>query len=278
MIIVRLKGGLGNQLFQYALGRKLSIKNRDELKLDATGYDYDELRHYALKDFKINATLATPNEINKLKYPHGLISKVWRYFSFKILRRFHVGYEEEILKKTGDFYLDGFWQSYKYFNDITETIKKEFALKKELSEEATLLIKKIETSNSASLHIRRGDYVNNNYHDLCSPQYYQKAINHLESKMSALTFFVFSDDIDWVKNNLKIKHPTEYVSNPKLSDSEELFLMSQCQNNIIANSSFSWWGAWLNNNPTKIVITPNRWVNSHGFKINDLIPPQWTKL
>jgi len=278
MIIVKLKGGLGNQLFQYALGRKLSIKNDDELKLDATGYDYDGLRHYALKDFKIEATLANLKEINGLKYPHRLLSKTWRYFSFKVLRKFHIGYEEEALKKTGDIYLDGFWQSYKYFQDIEEVIKKELVLKKDRSEEIILLMEKIKNTNSVSLHIRRGDYVNNNYHDLCSPQYYQKAVGQLETKVSSPTFFVFSDDIEWVKNNLSIKHPTEYVSNPKLSDSEELFLMSQCQNNIIANSSFSWWGAWLNNNPTKTVIAPNRWVNNHSVKIDDLIPPQWTKI
>ena len=282
MIILNLKGGLGNQMFQYALGRKLALKNNTALKLDISGYPRQTLRQYGLGDFNIVEEIATPEEVRKLKYPFGLCSKLARRFRFKILRRFHIGWEPGILEAGDNIYLDGFWQSYKYFDDVTETLKKEFTLKQPLSPASTELSAQILSADSISLHIRRGDYVSNpktrKHHGICDLDYYRKAVKLITEKVPTPTFFVFSDDIDWVKQNLDIGFPTVYVSRPELGDSEELVLMSRCHHHIIANSSFSWWGAWLGINSEKIIISPTKWVNNNSVKMNDLIPKTWLKI
>lgn len=285
MIITNLKGGLGNQMFQYALGRKLSLHNNDQIKLDISGYPRQNLRSYRLDAFNIVENIARAEEIKKFKYPYGILSMAWRRFSFKILRRFHIGWEPRLLaklEKKQNVYLDGFWQSYRYLEDVVDVIKKDFTLKEPLEKVCPELIHQIEATNSISLHIRRGDYVadtkTQKHHGSCSLDYYRQAVDLVAKKVVNPTFFIFSDGIDWVKNNLSISHPVIYVSNPELQDYHELILMSLCHHNIIANSSFSWWGAWLNDHSDKIVISPSRWVNNNSVKIDDLIPPTWIKI
>lgn len=269
-------------MFQYALGRKLALKNNDQLKLDISSYPKQNLRRYRLGGFEIVENIATAGEIKKIKYPFGLFSRIWRIFGFKILRQFYIGWEPSALKKNGTFYLDGFWQSYKYFEDIEKVIKKDFSLKVSLENKVPELLAQITNANSVSLHIRRGDYVSDQktqkHHGTCDLNYYTRAIDKIVEKISNPTFFIFSDDIEWVKHNLKTNYQVVYVSQPSLEDYEELILMSKCKHNIIANSSFSWWGAWLNSNSEKVVISPTKWMNDNSVKINDLIPPTWTKI
>lgn len=285
MIIVNLKGGLGNQMFQYAFGRKLSIAKKFELKLDKTGYDRNRYRSYGLGIFKLQSDFATDNEIKNLKYPYDLVSKGWRWFKFKILRLQYIGWFPKMLDVKDKSYLDGFWQSYKYFDDIRDTLIKDFSLKIPLEETHLEIVEKISSVNSVSLSVRRTDYLlpaNFKMMGVCSENYYQKAIELIESKVENPNFFIFTDDVDWVKNNIKINHPVTYISelskDKPLTDYQELILASKCQHNIIANSSFSWWGAWLNTNPDKIVIAPDKWFNNDSIKIDDIIPPTWTKI
>ncbi|MFA5000608.1 MAG: alpha-1,2-fucosyltransferase [Candidatus Paceibacterota bacterium] len=293
MITVNLKGGLGNQMFQYALGRELAVTQKTGLKLDRTGYDREHFRAYGLKVFAIEENFANHQEIKKNKYSLGLASKAWRGFKFKILRVHHTGWEPRVISRIKkemaqgkDIYLDGYWQSFKYFSDIKEVIQKDFTLKTPLDQTNPELLNQITTTNSVSLAVRRTDYLlttNLKGLGICSANYYKKAIELIETKIENPAFFVFSDDVDWVKANMKFNsHLVTYVSENKqekeLTDYQELVLMSKCKHNIIANSSFSWWGAWLNENPNKIVIAPDIWFNNGSIKIDDIIPPTWTKL
>ncbi len=287
MIVVNIKGGLGNQMFQYALGRKLSLQNNDELLLDTSGLDRanqvgDIYRPFSLGQFLVAGNIATPQQIQQYKNQYGIFSKILRKFRFKILRQMHIGWEPVVLKTKGTKYLDGYWQSPKYFESIRDVLLADFSLKKGLSATAEQFSDQISRSESIALHVRRGDYVANasvnKAYGECGLGYYQSAIEMVRAKTKDPVFFIFSDDIDWVKENLLIGKKVVFVSGQGLTDAEEIILMSKCRHNIIANSTFSWWGAWLNQNPSKIVIAPEPWfeVNEKFFK--DLIPKTWTRI
>jgi len=290
MIIVNLIGGLGNQMFQYACGRAVAEHTGQKLKLDITGFKDYKLRKYSLDCFNISAEFATEKEI-KL-YKEG---RLWfiNYFSKKILKREliknkrfikekHFHFDPTILNLKGNCYLFGYWQSEKYFIDIKDIILKEFTLKRPLSQSAKEYENIILSSQSVSIHVRRGDYVNNpitnSYHGVCDISYYEKAVDIIYKKVENPKFFIFSDDLSWVKENFKFLKNSLFVELKNAPDYEEMFLMSRCKHNIIANSSFSWWGAWLNQNPNKIVIAPKEWFKDNSINTNDLIPLSWIRI
>ncbi len=288
MIIIRIGGGLGNQLFQYALGRNLALTKNIPLKLDLSWFETNFDRKYKLKYFNTEENIATKKELKRIKRYQKINSR--RYFLHNLLfsnesiyieeKQFH--FNPNILDIKNNAYLIGYWQTEKYFKDIKDVIRKEFILKDNLDSFCIEKEKKIKKQNSVSLHIRRGDYIMNKIANknmgVCSLDYYKKAINILGEKINDPTFFIFSDDMKWVKKNLKIDFPIIFVSNGELKDYEELILMSKCKHNIIANSSFSWWGAWLNNNPDKIVIAPKKWFNDTKRNSKDIIPDNWIKI
>jgi hypothetical protein len=294
MIIIALKGGLGNQLFQYACGRALQLRQEEKdgdkiaLELDATGYaennGIDALRHYALSPFNIQAEMATREEIKRLKYPYGIFSKGWRFFKARALRQYYTYFVPRILKQEGDVYLDGYFQTEKYFIDKEETIRADLTLKTPFGPQAQEASMKIKSeAKSVSLHVRHGDMaydpLTNRYWGTCSMEYYAEALKIMHNKIGdGMKIFVFSDDIAWVKENMTMPYPVEYVSAPGIKDYEELSLMSLCKNNIIANSSFSWWGAWLNGNPDKMVIAPEKWTNKEPQQYRDIIPSSWLRI
>ncbi len=289
MIIVNLKGGLGNQMFQYALGKRLALQNSNELKLHIEGLARaNEIgniyRPFSLEKFNIEKNICTDEETRRLKYPYGIFSKGWRYFSTKLLRRANVLFDPNILTWRGDIFLDGYWQSPKYFADIRDTLCQEFTLKEE-SETVQQYRQRIRETDSVAIHVRRGDYVSSptvlRRFGVCSLPYYQNAIQYVLTNVSTSVstphFFIFSDDIDWVKANLNISDTAVFISSPELSDADELYLMSQAKHNIIANSSFSWWAAWLNQNPAKIVVAPTPWFDRAKYDAS-LIPSTWITL
>jgi hypothetical protein len=280
MAIIKIKGGLGNQLFQYAFGRYFSICNNVEVKIDngINTNKQDTYRAYTLDRFNITIFLASKEEILKAKYPIYMISKVLIGIRTKVFHKYNIGYVPNILK-TKQKYLDGFWQSYKYPNQIRDILLKEITLKEPLENKYQQILEQIKNTNSVSIHLRRGDYINDpktkSAHLAFGLEYYEQAIKIVTGKIPDPTFFIFSDDIDWVRNNLKTNLPTVFVSRPEIKDFEELIIMSKCKNNIIANSTFSWWGAWLNQNPNKVVIAPKRWNNKFQKEYNNLLPPEW---
>lgn len=286
--LLRLKGGLGNQMFQYATGLAVVSLWSEELKLDATGYDdpryinADTPRQYRLFPFGISAKIETPAEVKKYKYPFGLFSKVVRFINLRILKKHYVDYDPSFFRKKNN-YIEGYFQSEKNFADIKDKIIKEFILRKEFESEIFLAEKNnIDRVSGISVHIRRGDYVSDpktrSVHGVCSEEYYKQAIDLMRAKVEAPIFYFFSDDIEWVKKEFGEHVDFKYVSNPKLEDYEELMLMSSCAHNIIANSSFSWWGAYLNQNPSKIVIAPKKWVNKEPDPHPNIIPAGWIRI
>jgi hypothetical protein len=295
MIIIKLKGGLGNQMFQYALGRKLSLKTGKEFKLNKIDYERDTFRSYGLGVFNIIENFANDDEISKIdpsRRKNSIFFRLKKIIEFRVLKNYHVGWEPHFFKKTlnkirgEDVYLDGYWQSYKYFEDIRETIIEDFSLKIGLEQSHLDLLNQINSGNSVSLAVRRTDYLNPEMlrdFGICSARYYNEAISLIEEKIKEPKFFVVSDDLDWTKANINFKnHHVVYISelreNDKIKDYQEMSLMSKCKHNIIANSSFSWWPAWLNSNPDKIVIAPDIWSNNRSSKINELVPKNWVKI
>ncbi len=283
MIIVKLGGGLGNQLCQYACGRSLSIKNKEILKLDIEAYTASNPRAYGLGFFNIFESIAKPEETRKLRLPFGFVSRCIRSFKVRILREHNIGFIPEILELKGDVYLEGYWKNEKYFLDIKETIRKEFTLRNPFSKTAQGIKDSIFVETCpVSIHVRRGDYVKDaktaKYHGVCSTEYYRDAFAYISLRVPISRVFIFSDDIEWSKNNMTFDFPVTFVSQEGVSDYEELILMSYCKHNIIANSTFSWWGAWLNMNEDKIVVAPMRWLAKTGNDYYEEIPPTWIKL
>lgn len=289
IIIVKLQGGLGNQMFQYAIGKNIEQHNNNaDFKLDITAFKDDHQRKYALECFNVVQKIATPKEISMFLKYKTKIGKFWSWYNRLIadktryIQERQFNFEPLLLSLKKSAYLDGYWQTEKYFKDIEEIIRKDFTLKNKPSVEAENWIKKMEKCNSVSIHIRRGDYISNQktnqFHGTCSLEYYREAISLISQKISAPVFFIFSDDMVWVKNNLKIDYPTSYISDNKIPDYEEMIIMSNCKHNIIANSTFSWWGAWLNNNPNKTVITPKKWFTAKKMNTVDLIPKSWISI
>jgi hypothetical protein len=286
MIILNLKGGVGNQMFQYAFGRKLALQNEDVLKLEVEGLARanevgDIYRAFALDAFAIDNTIATAEEVRKLKYPYGIVSKGLRWFRAKVLKQTNNGYMPHALNQTGDLFLDGYWQSPRYFSDIRDTLLAEFQLRTPLSAAVSAYKEQMSNSNSVSIHVRRGDYTKNpqvkKEFGICEASYYQRAVAHVEQALANPTFFIFSDDIDWVKEHISLPASAVFVQDPTLRDVEELSLMSMCAHNIIANSTFSWWAAWLNQNPDKVVVAPTPWYETARFDAH-LIPSSWIQL
>lgn len=288
MIIVKLIGGLGNQMFQYALGRSLSLKNNTELKLDITGFESYKLHKYSLDAFNIKKNVALKSEISRFKKYKPKPGRRWflynKFFAdnSKYFQENGFNFNLDTMKLNDNVYLDGHWQSEKYFQEIENIISREFTLKNKPTAETENWIEKVSDCISVSVHIRRGDYARNQktnqFHGTCSLEYYEKAMDLIFQKTKEPIFFIFSDDIDWAKNNLKTKYPIFHVSDKKILNYEELVIASKCSHNIIANSTFSWWSARLNENPDKIIIAPQKWFADASKNDSDLIPPTWTKL
>ncbi len=281
MIVVKLKGGLGNQMFQYAIGRNLALKNNTKLKFDVTELEQDKLRDYELDVFNISGSIASRLAIMFIhKFNKNIIFKILgqQYFYTKQKDQY---FDTTILGKKGNIYLDGYWQCEDYFKKIRNILLQDFTIKCDPDSENKLMLEKIEKSNAVCIHVRRGDYISNRkmnkIHGTCSLDYYHNAVKIIEKKVSNPTFFVFSDDPQWTKVNLKLKHPTYYVciNNPE-KGYEDLRLMSNCKHFIVANSSFSWWGAWLSNNSDKIICAPKRWFVSENE--GDIIPKSWIRV
>lgn len=290
MIIMNLLGGLGNQMFQYAAGRALSTWIGQPLRLDVSGFSNYKLHN----GFELSRLFAGPMELATLEEMKQLLG--WRAAPkirqqllrqrFALLRgkRFvvepHFHYWAGVDRLTSNVYLSGYWQSEKYFKNIEHRIRADFVFKQPMSGGNQNIADSISQCNAISLHVRRGDYIQNTntptMHAACSLDYYRLAIKKISREIKQPVFFVFSDDIDWVKTNLKIDFPCQYVDQNHGAESyNDMRLMSLCRHHIIANSSFSWWGAWLNQRMDKIVIYPKKWFNDPCNDISDLTPETW---
>lgn len=284
MIVVKLKGGLGNQLFQYAAAKQLSVKHETPLKLDLSFLEADASgytkRDFELDKFKINIEMATFEEIEALRKKN-----LKNFLQRTQQRERKFGLFKTNLKIKNDCYLNGYWQSENYFEDIKEIIREEFVFKEILTGVYfTELQEKITTSNSISLHFRRGDYITdekaNGYFGVCPLEYYQSAVRLISARIHDPELFIFSDDIPWVKSHFHTQCPVTFVEHTDNSLHSDFRLMSMCKHNIIANSSYSWWAAWLNPNKEKVVIAPQKWYENKRKQrqARDRIPKEWLKI
>lgn len=291
MVVLHLSGGLGNQMFQYAFGLAHAKRLRTDLKLELTdptliihnGFELERI-------FNIQASKATQTDIQAVLgiYRHRFIRKVFKVtcvskiFKSPCIEEPYFHFSPAMLAIPDNSYINGYWQSEKYFLKIENEIRSDFAFKLPMSQQNANIAEVINQTNSVSLHVRRNDFANNSRinstHGLCSLEYYQAAIRYIVERVERPKFFIFSDDPAWVKGNLKIDLPCEFVEHNKGKESyNDMRLMSLCKHHIIANSSFSWWGAWLNPSKSKIVMAPLRWF-AKPMDTSDLIPPRWVRL
>lgn len=293
IIIIKLQGGLGNQMFQYAFARILAKRNNAVLKLDISFFDAspNELnftpRHFELGVFKNDYILATISEIKFFKQNsfYYRIKRKLGFYTSKTYVEPNFNFHQEALAVKPPFYIKGYFQSYKYYEDHMDFIKEIFTFPFEsLDEINRALFYKIQSKNTISVHIRRGDYITDKktqqFHGNCSLEYYSNAIALLASKTEEFTLVFFSDDIQWVKEKFEtLPYSKIFIdNNTNMNSWIDMLLMSSCCHNIIANSSFSWWAAWLNKYPSKIIIAPKEWYTDSKINTIDLIPPQWVRL
>jgi hypothetical protein len=299
MVLVRLQGGLGNQMFQYAAGLRLAITRRTELKLDLAGLldrrvpQAGAVRDYDLHLFKIREEVATPREVRSfLRIGNPGSRTILERLEDKFVRRclFHeqtLNFDPQVLQLSGKTYLDGYFQNENYFADIESIIRERFRFPisiDELPEHTKTLAARIRTMDSVCIHVRRGDYVSNpaafEFHGTCGPEYYATSAAWVAGKIVAPTFFIFSDDLEWCRANLQLPDAFIFVGpeydGPKFF--HKFWLMSQCKHFVISNSSFGWWAAWLATNAGKLVARPSAWFKSPDVRDVDICPPSWMRI
>lgn len=272
MIIASLTGGLGNQMFQYAFGRKLSLHNDTTFKLHFVDALFNSRRNFQLDKFNIKAELVTKNDLVNMGIIHN--SKINRVLYLLderlgirlnrnvITQRFPYKFEKKYLEIPDNSYVQGFWSDAKYFYGIEQTLKEEFTPKTKIDNRNFAIIERMKRENSISVHIRRGDYVTNkrNHYLYTGIEFYLDSIRKIKGTVKKPIFYFFSDDIEWCRKNfVGVNQKTVFLDHNKGDDSyKDLLLMSSCKHNIIANSTFSWWGSWLNRNKNKIIIVPKK--------------------
>lgn len=297
MIIVRLRGGLGNQLFQYAAGRALASHRGVELKLDLYTYTRHPYRKFELGIFNIDAAEATRGEVHQFTGSNPIVrylNKRNNYFRCPgVFAQPHYHFYPDFFALPSNIYLSGYWQSEKYFDGIAELIRGQVTPKTPLDSRNADLQKTMQTQHSVAVHVRRGDYSSSPYSSffgVLPETYYAEAIAAVKQRAGNPAFYFFSDDIAWCKSNFG-KSGAEFIGHNTGADAyKDMLLMASCKHNIIANSTFSWWGAWLNSNPEKVVIAPKQWFRSNFldkkepvyasrvYNTGDLIPEMWTRL
>jgi len=283
MIMIEIKGGIGNQLFQYAAARSLAYQNNSKLGIDKSFFEINgySKRELSLQHLNINPKIKFISMLKKIKYLRkiGFLSK---YLINDIVEeKSNEFIYEKINYKYGKLnVMTGYFQSYKFFEDIRPILIEEIKPRKK-SIALNKYINLLEgAKKTVSLHVRRGDYVELGWE--LEINYYINALNEIIKKVeieNPLEIFVFSDDLLWCENNILNEIPEKcnvtLVDDNSLKDYEEIFLMSLCDNNIISNSTFSWWGAWLNQKKDKIVISPEKWIDNKNVKEFDIIPKEW---
>lgn len=289
MIIVKIHGGLGNQLFQYAAGRALAHSLNLNLKIDIDFYKNSKFRTFLLSEFNVSLCYASQKEINSIRmrdYPlfiQKIISVSRRLANNNsiYLNENTRSFNLEELRGYDAIYLKGYWQNEKFFRCIEPVIRSEFTFARKPNYINSQILMDIQSSNSVSLHVRRGDYVSDTTvrkkFPICSMEYYRKAIDEISKKVSNPHFYLFSDDPEWLADNFPIHYPATIITHNKNQEHEDLRLMSSCKHHIIANSSFSWWGAWLSAYHEKNVIAPSIWYKNPVLnrERKNALPQSW---
>lgn len=285
MIITEINGGLGNQLFQYAAGLSLAIRHRTQLKINVDFKQADTSRTLGLSHFNISLDAATPEEIKYCYKKSGLIRKILSYLPLpyqKFYKERHFSYQSAFEKLGNNVYLKGYWQSELYFSSVNQIIKEKYILDPACYKNASDFIQQLSSHESVSIHIRKGDYLKapyNAYYAELNNEYYKRAIGFLKEVCPAIKAYVFTDDPIWVEQNLDLGIPFVLASGHKtISMFEDFQAMRSCKYHVIANSSFSWWTAWLSTHQDKQVVAPKNWFKNIQKDTTDLIPKSWNIL
>lgn len=283
MLVVNLKGGLGNQMFQYALYTKLQQKGKQVY------LDYSQIatemqalnRSTIFSDFRLDRTY----NLQRMQGPFGTLYRRFLIRAFRKLTNVLREKEESVydaqVMQIKNGYLDGYWQSEKYFLGCEEELRQRLQFKQELSDANRAILEKIRSAKCPiSIHVRLGDYQQAEnaglFGNICTRAYYEKAIAFCREKYEEAAFFVFSNEPQKAVEMLNLPNATIVDVNDELSAWADMYLMSKCHHNIIANSSFSWWAAWLNENPDKVIIAPSKWIN--GKQTPDIWPETWLRM
>lgn len=298
MIVLRLRGGLGNQLFQFAAAKSLAEHHQSELKLDLYYYSKHPYRKFELDKFNLELQYATRKEVHNFTGSNPIqryLNKRENYLQCPaIFAQPHYHFYPDFFSLPHPLYLSGYFQSEKYFKPLRDKLVQWYTPRTPLDTVNVKMAEAMSAAESVGVHVRKGDYVASQYTSFfgsLSKEYYTSAIQQVQNNISNPVFFILSDDVSWCKSNLNFPDSSVYVDHNMGEDSyKDLILMSHCRHNIIANSSFSWWGAWLNQNTSKVVIAPKQWFRKDYFdgknpvypvrqyNTNDLIPEGWIQL
>ncbi len=298
MITVKINGGLGNQMFQYAAGRAIALRTDTALEIETSFFqgtlnEGEYKRKFQLKLFpniaELNLKEISPKNYRKQRlYEKNIFYKTENFLRKKIgvTAAYEYIWERDLLTYEPTFhqqavsaklvYLVGNWQNEKYFQDFESTIRHDFVFPAIKSDSLNnTLMKQIQDTESVSVHVRRSDYLLAGIHSPVSTEYYQKALQLMQQKLESPNYFVFSDDIAWCRENLGLQNACFIEHNVGDTSYRDMQLMSSCKHNIIANSSFSWWGAWLNQYSSKIVVAPENWLVNPLIKTENIVPKNW---
>lgn len=291
MIFAKIIGGLGNQMFQLAFAEVMRHIHQTRLFLDTSDYAQYSDRQYDMHCFMLGYAFARPLQLRRFREIAGRKQRIERYIANTIHGKGQVLKEQQneqfrfnttiVRRYPHDLYLDGYWQSYKYFIEHEDRIRALFRFKETIRLQNKAILDQTSQAQTVALHVRRGDYVHdqkaNKVHGTCSLDYYQQAIELMKEKIPNPYFLIFSDDISWCKLSIRTG-VSQYFVDHSNQNWEDMQLMSMCQHQIIANSSFSWWAAWLNINPDKIIIAPKKWLSNKNIPTEDLLPQNWIKI
>jgi len=297
LIVVKLMGGLGNQMFQYAAGRSLSLRLGTELKMDRSFLDGPQTgntpRSYELGGYCVREDFADSREVAEL---NGRKATRWQTALLRlrqeaglsryrpnVLREKGSRFQPEFLTVSGDVYMEGYWQSEKYFSGVSDVIRREFSIRLPLEGRDAELADALEREDSVSVHVRRGDYVQQpetmQFHGVCGEEYYRRCMDIVSQRIRNPHFVVFTDEPGLAREGFRTRHRVTFIDwDAPRPGSTDLELMCRCRHHVLANSSFSWWGAWLGTSPGNIVLAPARWFNNPEMDTRDLLPVSWERV
>lgn len=285
MIVIEASGGLGNQMFQYALYKKLESMNKD-VAMDTSFFrSKQNLRELEIGVFGVQYRSITDKEaafIRGYGYQDTIIDKIKYKLKPSRMEEYAdtiESFQPEVLNRD-NVYLRGYWQSEKYFKDIREIILQEFCFPVNIRDRFKDMCAQMQTENSVSIHIRRSDYLEEKnakvYGNICTEKYYENAVAYIEKHINNPRYYIFTDDLEWARDYFKDDKYRIVDTNRGKDSYADMYLMSQCRHNIIANSSFSWWGAWLNQNTEKKVLAPKKWFHNHEKE--EIVCEDWIRI
>lgn len=286
-VVVGLSGGLGNQMFQYAAGRALALRLGVPLRVDLSWFICQKARTYALASLAIEAGTCDAETFVpgflRIPWDRTIRRIAWKRMGLPVFRERHFHFDPAIKSLGHPAYLDGYWQSELYFSECRDVLLREFCLRDRPPEASRAVADRIASAEAVCVHVRRGDYVSDKLtaevHGLCTMEYYEKGISLVTQGLKNTHCFVFSDDPAWVRSHFAFEIPMTVVDVNTTADAHwDLHLMSLCRHFVIANSSLSWWGAWLGADPAKRVVAPARWFRNSRNDTRDLVPGSWMRV